>query len=76
MKRLSWVPADKSGNNAIVFDGITIQYLSTAKTYELISADEKSVANKNFNDIVTKFAFSIIESQEGLLTFYLQPKLH
>ena len=52
--------------------------LSTAKTYELISIGEKSVANEHCYDIATKlnFAVSITESQEKLLTFYWQPKLH
>ena len=50
--------------------------LSTAKTYELISTDEKSVVNKHCSDIVTKFAVGITESQEKLPTFYWLPKLH
>ena len=50
--------------------------LSTDKTYELISTDEKSVAYKHCNDIVTKFAICITtESQEMLPTFYWLPKL-
>ena len=50
--------------------------LVTAKTYELISIDEKSVANKLCNDIVTKFAVGITESQERLSTLHWLPKLH
>ena len=50
--------------------------LSTAKTYELISTDEKSVVNKHCSDIETKFAVGITESQEKLPTFYWLPKLH
>ena len=50
--------------------------LSTAKTYELISTDEKSVVNKHCSDINTKFAVGITESQEKLPTFYWLPKLH
>ena len=50
--------------------------LSTAKTYELISTDEKSVVNNHCSDIETKFAVGIIESQEKLPTFYWLPKLH
>ena len=50
--------------------------LSTAKTYELISTDEKSVVNKHCSDIVTKFEVGITESQEKLPTFYWLPKLH
>ena len=49
---------------------------ASAKTYELISTDEKSVANKHCNDIVTKFAVGIIEIQETIPTFYWLPKLH
>ena len=49
---------------------------STAKTYELISTDEKSVVNKHCSDIETKFAVGITESQEKLPTFYWLPKLH
>ena len=43
--------------------------LSTAKTYELISTDEKSVAKKRCKDIVTKFAVGITESQERIPRF-------
>ena len=50
--------------------------LSTAKTYELISTDEKSVFNRHCNEITTNFNFSITESQERLSTFYWLPKLH
>ena len=50
--------------------------LSTAKTYELISTDEKSVVNKHYSDIETKFAVGITESQKKLPTFYWLPKLH
>ena len=38
--------------------------------------DEKLVANKHCNDIVTNFAVSITESQEMLPTFYWLSKLH
>ena len=38
--------------------------LSTAKTYELISTEEKSVVSKYYSDIETKFAVGITESQE------------
>ena len=48
----------------------------SAKTYELISTAEKSVVNKHCNDIATKFAVGITESQEKLPTFYWLPKLH
>ena len=41
-----------------------------------ISTDEKSVANKHCNVIVTKFAVGITESQERLPTFYWLPKFH
>ena len=48
----------------LLFDGFTIDTLkselSTAKTYELISTDGKSVVNKHCNDIDTKFAVGII----------------
>ena len=50
--------------------------LSTAKTYELISNDEKSIVNKHCSDSETKFAVGITESQEKLPTFYWLPKLH
>ena len=43
--------------------------LSTAKTYEFISTDEKSVVTKHCSDIETKFAVGITESQEKLPTF-------
>ena len=74
-------PADKASNNAIVvwrlyYINTLKSELRTAKTYELISTDEKSVANKHCNDIVTKFAVGITESQERLPTFYWLPKLH
>ena len=42
----------------------------------MISTDEKSVANKHCDDIVTKFAVGFTEIQERLPTFYLLPKLH
>ena len=59
----------------LLFDGFTISTplkseLSTAKTYELISTDEKSVVNKHCSDFETKFAVGITESQEKLPTFY------
>ena len=62
----------------LLFEGVTIlkSELSTAKTYELISTDEKSVVNKHCSDIETKFAVGITESQEKLPTFYWLPKLH
>ena len=50
--------------------------LSTAKTYELNSTDEKLVINKHCNDIATKFAVGITETQEKLPPFYWLPKLH
>ena len=50
--------------------------LRTTKTFELISTDEKSVANKHCNDSVTKFVVGITESQDRLPTFYLLLKLH
>ena len=50
--------------------------LSSAKTYVLISTDEKSVVNKHCSDIETKFAVGITESQEKLPTFYWLPKLY
>ena len=74
-------PADKAGNNAIVvlrlhYTNTLKSELNTAKTYELISTDEKSVANKHCNEITTKFNDSITQSQERLPTFYWLPKLH
>ena len=74
-------PADKAGNNAIVvlrphFINTFKSEPNTAKTYKLISADEKSVAIKHCNEITTKFNVSITESQERLPTFYWLPKLH
>ena len=48
----------------------------SVKTYELISTAEKSVVNKHCNDIATKFAVGITESQEKPPTFYWLPKLH
>ena len=76
-----WAPADKASNNAIVvlrlyYINFLKSELSTAKTYELISTDEKSVANKHCNDIVTKFAVGITEDRERLPTFYRLPKLY
>ena len=65
-----------------LFDGFTIDIntlkseLSTAKTYELISTDEKPVANKHCNHSIIKFAVGITESQERLPTLYWLPKLH
>ena len=47
--------------------------LSIAKTYELISTDEKSVVDKHCSYIETKFAVGITEK---LPTFYWLPKLH
>ena len=66
----------------LLFDGFTIwtctlkSELSTAKTYGLISTDEKSVFNKHCSDIDIKFAVGITKSQEKLPTFYWLPKLH
>ena len=76
-----WAPADKASNNAIVvlrlyYINFLKSELSTAKTYELISTDEKSVANKHCNDIVTKLAVGITEDRERLPTFYRLPKLY
>ena len=69
-------PADKASNNAIVV--LQLYYintlkseLSTSKTYELISTDEKSVFNKHCNGIDTKFAVGITESN-----VYWLPKLN
>ena len=56
----------------LLFDG---SELSTAKTYELISTDEKSVANKHCNYVLC-FAVGITEHQERLPTFHWLPKLH
>ena len=71
-------PADKASNDDIVV--LRLYYintlkseLSTAKTYKLISTDEKSVDNKHCSDIDTKFAVGITESQEKLPTFYWLP---
>ena len=50
--------------------------LSTAKTDELISTDEKSVVNKYCSDIDTKFAVGITESQEKLPMLNWLPKLY
>ena len=52
------------------------QELSSAKTYELTSANEQSVVNKHCNHITTRFAVSIQENQEKLPTLYWLPKLH
>ena len=41
--------------------------LSTAKTYEFISTDEKKLP---INDIETQFAVNITENQEKLRTIY------
>ena len=74
-------PADKASNKAIVvwrlyyIDTLKSE-LSTVKTYELVSTDEKSVVNKHCSDIETEFAVGITESQEKLPTFYWLPKLH
>ena len=46
------------------------------KTYEVISTDEKSVVNKHYSDIETRFAVGITESQEKHPTFNWLPKLH
>ena len=80
-KQFVLAPADKAGNNAIVvwrlhYINTLKSELSTAKTYELISTDDKSVVNKHCNEITTKFNVSITESQERLPTFYWLPKLH
>ena len=65
-----------SVNDNLLYTNPLKSELSTAKTYELISTDKKSVANKHCNEIVTKCAVSITESQERLPTFYWLPKLH
>ena len=52
---------------------LTERELSTAKTYELISTDEKSVADKHFNERVTKFTVCITESKEKFPTFNWLP---
>ena len=44
--------------------------------FSITSTDEKSVANKHCNDVVTKFAVGITESLKRLPTFYWLPKLH
>ena len=65
-----------SGNDNLLYTNTLKSELSTAKTYKMISTDKKSVANKHCNDIVTKCAVSITESQERLPAFYWLPKLH
>ena len=82
MRSLSWLQLTKPATMLLLFDGLTIYIntlkseISTAKTNELISTDEKSVANKHCNEIVTKFALCIAKSQERLPMFYWLPKLH
>ena len=60
----------------LLIDGFTISEPSIAKTYELMSTDEKSVVNKHCSDIETEFAVGITESREKLPAFYWLPKLH
>ena len=66
----------------LLFDGFTIYIdtlkseLSTAKTYELISTDEKSVVNKHCSDIVTKFAIGITEAKKNFPHFIGYQNLH
>ena len=78
-------PAYKASNDAIVvwrlyYINTLKSELSTAKTCEFISSkfstDENSVVNKHCNDIDTKFAVGITESQEKLPTFYWLPNFH
>ena len=53
-----------------------IQELSSTKTYERISTDERSIVNTHSIDITAKFAVSIKEKQDRLSTLYWLQKLH
>ena len=52
------------------------QELSSTKTYEQISTNERSIVNTHSIDITAKFAVSIKEKQDRLPTLYWLPKLH
>ena len=59
-------PADKAANNVAVvwrfyYINTLIQELGSAKTYERISTDERSIVNTHSIDITAKFAVSIKE---------------
>ena len=74
-------PADKAANNVVVvwrlyYINTLIQELGSTKTYEQISAGERSIVNTHSIDITAKFAVSIKEKQDRLPTFYWLPKLH
>ena len=53
-----------------------IQELGSTKTYERISTDERSIVHTHSVDITSKFAVSIKEKQDRLLTLYWLPKLY
>ena len=48
--------------------------LSAAKSYELLSTDEKSVANKHCNDTITKFAVRGLGAIRLKLHFFFQER--
>ena len=73
MRSLSWLQLTKPAITVFYYINTLKSELSTAKTYKLISTDEKLVANKHCNESVTKFAVSITESQERFPTFYWLP---
>ena len=52
------------------------QELSSTKTYERFSIDERSIVNTHSIDITAKFAVSIKEKQDRLPTLYWLPKLY
>ena len=75
------VPADKAANNVVVVRRLHYidtlkQELSGTKGYEQTSEKEKSVINNHIFHNATRFAVSVNEDQERLLTFYWLPKLH
>ena len=79
MRSLSWLQLIKQATIIVgrLYNIDTLKSeISTAKTYELVSTDEKSVVNKHCSDIDTNFAVGITESQEKLPTFCWLPKLH
>ena len=73
--------ADKAANNFVVvwrlyYINTLIQELSSTKTYERVSTDERSIVKTHSIDITAKFAVSIKEKQDRLPTLYWLPKLH
>ena len=76
-----YVLADKAANNVVVMR--RLHYMTTlelelggTKTYERISADERTTVNTHSIDNTVKFAVDIKEKQDRFPTLYWLLKLH